>query len=147
MAQSVSWAKTLLQIKSLKKIKAKDVDLVINLSASPFSVDKFKGRKTVCQKTALHFKAPIVYVNMVGAQDEIIYDGLSFVTSKTGKIVAKAHQFCEDILVYDTDLDKGFMQPTEKHKSEIIRQALVLGLRDFEKNWVSKGTCRFKWRH
>ena len=115
----------------IKKIKAKDVDIVVNLSASPFTTDKLKSRKTVCQKTALHTKAPVVYVNMVGAQDEIIFDGGSFVTSAKGKLVAKAHHFTEDILVFDTNLDRGFIQLEEKNKYENYRQALVLGIRDF----------------
>jgi NAD+ synthase (glutamine-hydrolysing) len=61
----------------LKSIK-ETFDLVINLSASPFSVSKEKDRLLVIKQTVKHFKAPMVYVNMVGAQDELIFDGGSF---------------------------------------------------------------------
>ena len=68
---------------------------------------------------------------MVGAQDEVIYDGGSFVTSNQGKIVAKAHHFHEDILMFDQSLNRGFVHPTEKNKTENLRQALVVGIKDF----------------
>ncbi|MCB0356947.1 MAG: NAD+ synthase [Bdellovibrionales bacterium] len=115
----------------IKELKSKEIDLVLNLSASPFTTNKLKSRIAVCKSTALHLKAPVVYVNMVGAQDEVIYDGGSFVTSATGKVVAKAHHFTEDVLVYDTQLGRGFIQLQEKNKYENYRQALVLGIRDF----------------
>ncbi|MCB9025649.1 MAG: NAD+ synthase [Bdellovibrionaceae bacterium] len=115
----------------ITKLKPKDVDFVVNLSASPFTINKVNSRKKVCKKTALFLKSPVIYVNMVGAQDEIIFDGGSFVTSSLGKIVAKAHQFIEDILVFDSDLNRGFIQHEEKNKWENYRLALVLGIRDF----------------
>lgn len=115
----------------LKKLKASQTDLVVNLSASPFTYDKWQGRKQVCSMTAKHFKTPVVYVNMVGGQDEIIFDGGSFVTAKNGKIVAQAHHFTEEILVYDSELGRGFYHPQEKEKLEKIRKAIVLGIQDF----------------
>ncbi len=115
----------------IKAIKSKYVDLVVNLSASPFTVNKLKSRQKVCKLTAEHLKAPVVYLNMVGGQDEIIFDGGSFVTSEKGKVVARAHHFNEDILIYDSELNRGFLHAPEKNKYEKFRQALVLGIRDF----------------
>lgn len=115
----------------LAQIKKANLDLVLNLSASPFTKDKLKSRKTVTKKTALHFKAPVVYVNMVGAQDEIVFDGGSFVTSAKGEVVAKAHHFIEDILIYDMNSNKGFIHREEKCTWENYRQALILGIQDF----------------
>lgn len=121
----------------LKKIKKQKVDLVINLSASPFFEGKLEQREYVVQKTAQHFKAPMVYVNMVGAQDEIIYDGQSFLVDKTGKVKFRCEDFAEDLNVFDlkTLEDWTGHKPAAKLssicKTEQLRKALVLGLKDF----------------
>lgn len=118
----------------LKKMKKEKIDLVINMSASPFFSGKLKQRKYVVEKTAQHFKAPMVYVNMVGAQDEIIYDGQSFLVDAKGKLQFACRSFEEDLNVFDLDSledwnsDKGTLKENE---TEQLRKALVLGLKDF----------------
>lgn len=115
----------------IKKLKNQKIQLILNLSASPFTDTKLKGRQKVCRLTAAELKAPLVYVNMVGAQDELVFDGGSFVTSMEGKVVAQARHFMEELLVYDTELGRGFIQNVEKLHIERVRQALVLGVSDF----------------
>ncbi len=114
----------------LKKIKVKP-DYVINLSASPFHTTKFKMREHVVAETAKHFKAPMVYVNMVGAQDELVFDGGSFAVDAKGKTLARALFFEEDLVLIDYAKKEGQIQPMQKYREEILRQALVLGIRDF----------------
>lgn len=127
----------------LKKVPRKKIDLIINLSASPFFPNKIDHRKSVVQKTSKYFNAPLLYVNLVGAQDEIIYDGQSFVTHPTlgSQIVGKI--FEEDLTVFDLELfkDKSFYKTklTKKSSSEILYKALVLGIKDFcQKNSIQK---------
>jgi NAD+ synthase (glutamine-hydrolysing) len=69
------------------KVPKKKIDMVINMSASPYHVGKFKKRQFVASQTAKYFKAPLLYVNMVGAQDEIVYDGQSFLVSAKDKVL------------------------------------------------------------
>lgn len=114
----------------LKKVKGK-FDLVVNLSASPFSLNKEKFRHIVCKKTSAHFKAPLVYVNMVGAQDELIFDGGSFAIDKSGKVVAQSVRFTEDLNVVDFAEKAGGFRTQKLSQTETIRQALILGIRDF----------------
>jgi NAD+ synthase (glutamine-hydrolysing) len=118
----------------IKKIKKQKVDLVINMSASPFFAKKLKQREYVVQKTAQYFKAPMVYVNLVGAQDEIVYDGQSFLVDKTGKTKFACLDFEEDLNVFDLDTLEDWNGRSKKNKVssvEQLRKALVLGLRDF----------------
>lgn len=121
----------------LKKIKKQKTDLVINMSASPFFEGKLKQRERVVKKTAQHFAAPVVYVNMVGAQDEIIYDGQSFLTDKTGKIKFICQHFAEELNVFDLSTlqdwqDLGTRRTKIKvNPDEQLYKALVLGLREF----------------
>jgi len=115
----------------LDKIKIKKVDLVLNLSASPYFGGKFKLRQEVVAKTAKKFKAPMAYINLVGAQDEIIFDGGSFVVNSAGKKVVDCLKFQEDLNIFDLDTLESWNPSVEVNEIEELRQALVLGIRDF----------------
>lgn len=115
----------------LQKIPKSKVDLVVNLSASPFTLEKLKLRQQVVQMTAKQFSAPVVYVNMVGAQDELIFDGGSFAIDKSGKILAQAVRFEEDFSVIDFSKLEGSGRKLLPSPKEDLRKALVLGIRDF----------------
>ncbi len=126
-------------------VKKKKIDLVINLSASPFFTNKISKREYMVQKTASYFKAPLVYVNMVGAQDEIIYDGQSFVMTAKGEKKLSCLAFSEDLNVFDLatlkDWNATEVFGVRKKESdvELLRKALVLGIKDFlEKNNIKK---------
>ncbi len=114
----------------LKAIKGK-YDLVINISASPYAKNKMKLRRMVVEKTAKHFKSPVMYVNMVGGQDEIIYDGASFVVDKAGKTLACAKRFEEDIALFDLDTMSGEKQKEQSKLEQHLYGALRLGLQDY----------------
>lgn len=114
----------------LQKINGK-VDLVINMSASPYFSEKMKLREYVTQKTSLHFKAPMLYVNLVGAQDEIIFDGRSFVVDHKGKKQFQCLAFQEDLNVFDLNTLESWSNSKSAVGIEELRQALVLGISDF----------------
>lgn len=118
-------------VNPLTQAPRKGLDLAVNLSASPFTDTKFKNRRTVVGLTAKHFKCPMVYVNMVGAQDELIFDGGSFAVDAKGKVVAQSLRFEEDLNVFDTKTGAGWVRELAEEKQEILRSAIVLGLRDF----------------
>ena len=124
----------------LKKIKKQKIDLIINMSASPYFEGKLKQREYVVKKTAKYFQAPMVYVNLVGAQDEIIYDGQSFLIDKTGKIKFICLDFAEDLNVFEIETLKDWNAKILKpHSIEQIHKALVLGIKDFSsKTGLSK---------
>jgi NAD+ synthase (glutamine-hydrolysing) len=115
----------------LQEVKPRKMDLVLNLSASPFTHSKMKNRMTVVKATAAYFKCPMVYVNMVGGQDELIFDGGSVAVDKRGKVIAQNVRFDEDLNVVDLGEMMGAHRELAKDPQEIVRSALVLGLRDF----------------
>lgn len=118
---------------------ARPIDLVVNLSASPYGENKVKQRHRVVTATAKHFRCPMIYVNMIGAQDELIFDGGSFAISGSGKSLAQCAHFAEDS--FDLDLE-NLGKGTALEKREVLidfRSALVMGLRDFvHKNGFKK---------
>ncbi|WP_373998564.1 NAD+ synthase [Bdellovibrio bacteriovorus] len=118
-------------VNPLAQVKKQKIDMVINLSASPYFVGKMKQREYVVSKTARYFKAPMMYVNLVGAQDEIIFDGASFVIDKNGKKVLTCQSFEEDINVIDIDTMEVWNKTPKIDVTEELRRALVLGIRDF----------------
>ena len=116
----------------LTEIKKNKIDLVVNLSASPWFVEKEKLRNDVTTKTAKNFKAPILYVNLVGAQDEIIFDGHSFIMTPQGKRIFECQKFVEDLNVFDLKTKESWSSSfTRDSEVEQLRKALVLGIKDF----------------
>lgn len=117
-------------------LKGEKVDLILNMSASPFTKRKRRDRHFVTQKTALLFKAPLIYTNLVGAQDEIIFDGASFAIDKKGQLLTQSPGFTEDLNIIDffstTKNDKPKPKATLKSSAtETLKDALVIGLRDY----------------
>jgi NAD+ synthase (glutamine-hydrolysing) len=108
-------------------------DLIINIAASPFSYDKDHLRNRVLQENAQRWNVPIVYVNQVGANTEIIFDGASKVLNKKGQILHSMKSFAEDFIVFDFGQinDEQPIRISQKTKIEKIHEALILGLRDF----------------
>lgn len=115
----------------LKKLKHGSCDLVLNMSASPFVHRKLGLRREIVKATAKHFGAPVVYVNSVGGQDEIIFDGGSFVSDPRGRILCEAARFNEDLVIFDTEAGAGEKRGRKLSGIELTREALVLGIRDF----------------
>ncbi len=118
----------------LKLVPRKKIDLVINMSASPFYDEKFALREFMVVNTAKFFKAPMLYVNMVGAQDELIYDGQSFLVNGKGAIQFKCRAFEEDLNVFELDTLKDWnAEPLVKKVNvyDQLRKALALGIKDF----------------
>ncbi len=139
----------------LKQAK-KGAELLINISASPYHAGKFKSRYNLLRRRALQTHLPILYVNLVGGQDELVFDGRSFAVDRYGKIVLRAKSFEEDIKIFQlspvvipakagiqkdnfTGLDSRFrgnddLEPLSQ-EIEDIYAALRLGTRDYvEKN-------------
>lgn len=107
--------------------------LMLNLSASPFSFEHTNDRLNVIKENARRYKIPIFYVNCFGAQTDIVFDGGSVVASPDGNNFEELPYFQEVLKVYDLDdVEKGiFRKEQRKDKSELIYNALILGIRDY----------------
>jgi len=81
-------------------------ELIINISASPYHAEKIKERLKVLSGTAKRNLASIAYLNMVGGQDELVFDGNSLIMSEKGEVLVWAKSFTEDVLIYDFDIEK-----------------------------------------
>ncbi len=126
------------EIKPLKDLKKSKVQLVINISASPFYAGVKEKRQTLFKLQARHYGLPLIYVNQVGAQDDLIFDGRSSVVDKKGNILFEAPIFEENLVFYDFEKSRITKKLNEDSTREMYN-ALVLGVRDyFSKNGFKK---------
>lgn len=115
-------------------------DVMLNLTASPYSLDKAENRLTVCQKAAKTLICPVLMCNQVGGCDSLIFDGYSFYVDAAGDLIHHAKGFEEDFLL--VDLDKQEKEITlNVDKIENLYKALVLGLKDYFKKQGFKKAC------
>jgi NAD+ synthase (glutamine-hydrolysing) len=128
-------------------LNAAGAQLLINASASPFVLGKHDFRLQLFGEQVRRFNKPLIYVNQVGGNDELIFDGNSHVLDAKGNLIAQAKDFEEDLLVVDLEEGSGFRvqgsareNPIHRHATglESIYKALVLGLRDYVRK------CGFK---
>lgn len=116
------------------------IRMILNISASPFDIGKIKKRQEILGQCAKQFKSAVAYCNLVGGQDELIFDGRSILADSTGEIKAKAKAFDEDLLIADIiPANDGAIEvrplqaaaPQPASIAEEIYQALVLGTKDY----------------
>jgi len=112
-------------------------DIMINISASPFNYTQEKERIKILKANTLQYKIPLVYVNQVGAQTELLFDGNSCVLDGSGNTIAACRSFTEDIIRVEFDhnsktIKSDFPAKYGNHsKAALIHDALVMGIRDY----------------
>lgn len=111
--------------------RGESLDAIVNLSASPYHDDKLQAREDILRNTATSLGAPLIYANLVGGQDELVFDGASFVIAADGSLAGRAPQFEEAL--FTVHLDRLECTSTEKPlgKLEEVYRALITGLRDY----------------
>ncbi len=105
--------------------------LLINVSASPFWQDKHPFRQRLFGHQARRHKLPIVFVNQVGGNDELIFDGASMLIDAGGNVVAQAKAFESDLLIVDTESPSSARREPYPESIASVHDALVLGTRDY----------------
>jgi NAD+ synthetase len=106
------------------------VDCILNISASPWTVGKEKVRYEMLSSLARKAGRPVACCNLVGGNDELVFDGGSLVFNGRGELIGRAEPFAEDFIVVDTEKASALFPPARADKENVYR-ALVLGLRDY----------------
>ncbi len=130
------WGKRTYAVNPIEDLVNVGVDLIVNLSASPYSVGKQKIREAMLRHGANRYQKPILYVNQVGANDDLIFDGNSVGLNSQGEVVCRTKGFESDLVIVElaeepTDLLPGTIALLPKTEEEEIFSALVLGVRDY----------------
>jgi NAD+ synthase (glutamine-hydrolysing) len=125
----------------INDLLAKGAEILINAAASPYTYDKPQRRRQLIGNVAKRYGVPVIYVNQVGANDQLIFDGASMVFSAQGDLSLKAKIFEEQCLIFDSeDLVKNKSIEEEFYGTSIenMHKALILGLKDYVRK------CGFK---
>ncbi len=130
------WGKRTYEINPIEDLVQLGVGLIVNLSASPYSVSKQKLREEMLQHSASRYQIPILYINQVGGNDDLIFDGSSFACDRHGEIVCRAKAFDTDLVIVELDEEKPDLLPAStvplaETEAEEIFSALVLGVKDY----------------
>ncbi|MDB9312821.1 NAD+ synthase [Spirulina sp. CS-785/01] len=130
------WGKRNYQVNPFAELANREVDLIVNLSASPYSVSKQQVRESMLQHSVTRYHLPVIYTNQVGGNDDLIFDGNSVAVNRQGEIVSRARGFSEDLQLIEYHPEKRDLLPTHINPLSDSPEAemwlaLVLGVRDY----------------
>ena len=122
----------------ISELKSKNIDILLNLSASPYTFKKLEIRTKISSFAAQYLQVPLIYVNQVGANDNLIFDGNSFIVNKNGSKIKQLKSFSEDFFSWEINQSINFKNKYKDSEISSIFDALVLGVKDYAKK------CGFK---
>ena len=125
------WKHQLYSRDPIKEIVRGNPDVLINISSSPYAFGKRAFRLKMLQTIARRHRVPVVFVNSVGGNDSLVFDGSSLGLDARGKVQARAKSFEEDLVFFDTSQQRKDLLPQPVEEIESLFQALVLGTHDY----------------
>jgi NAD+ synthase (glutamine-hydrolysing) len=132
------WPRRLYTVDPVETLVHAGGNFVLNISASPFWANKRELRHDMLATIARNDRVPVAFVNQVGGNDGLVFDGSSLVFDREGNVIARGKSFEEDLILFDSDSLAGEMHDQVEGEEASIYAALVLGTRDY----VSK--CGFQ---
>ena len=125
------WERPLYRRDPVQELAHSGADLLISINASPYHMGKRALRREIFAATARRHSIPLVYVNQVGGNDQLVFDGTSFAMDATGRVAASAASFAEDLVLFDSATGAGAQHDNLPDECEAVYEALVLGTRDY----------------
>ncbi len=125
------WERRLYQRDPVEELGSGGAEILISINSSPFHLGKRALRREVFSATARRYRMPVVYVNQVGGNDQLVFDGSSFAMDSQGNVTATAASFLEDLVMVDVDTGLGQRHETHPREMDAVYDALVLGTRDY----------------
>jgi NAD+ synthetase len=124
------WQDRRYRINPIAELANEGAELIFNLSASPWHLGKNRIRHAMLASLAKKVQRPLLYANLIGGNDELIFDGTSLAFDSKGELLARGKMFEEDFVVVDSDAS-GVVAPPDMPDDEKVYKGLVLGLRDY----------------
>jgi NAD+ synthase/NAD+ synthase (glutamine-hydrolysing) len=115
----------------VEELAQSGAELLLSVNASPYHMGKRELRRTLFARAARRYGIPVIYVNQVGGNDQLIFDGSSFAMDATGRVIASGASFAEDLVVVDVDTGPGDLRESHPDECQAVYDALVLGTRDY----------------
>jgi NAD+ synthase/NAD+ synthase (glutamine-hydrolysing) len=115
----------------VEELAQSGAEVLLSINASPYHIGKRALRRELFARAARRHEIPVVYVNQVGGNDQLVFDGSSFAMDADGQVIASAASFQEDLVLVDVDAASGEHHDTFPEECEAVYEALVLGTRDY----------------
>jgi NAD+ synthetase len=125
------WKKQLYTRDPVEESVRAGANLLLNIASSPYSTEKFQLRHDMLKTIADTRHIPVVYVNQVGGNDQLVFDGSSMAFDANGELRARARSFDEDLVVFNTSDHHLEIHPAPASETEAVYQALKLGVHDY----------------
>ena len=125
------WTRQLYSRDPVEELATQGANFLINISGSPYHMHKRELRREMLAAIARRRKMPIAFVNQVGGNDQLVFDGASFVLDASGEVRALAKSFDEDLVFYDAETNTGEIHESFTNEPDAVYQALVVGCRDY----------------
>ena len=125
------WKQRLYQRDPVEELFEAGGEMLICINASPYNMGKRTIRRSIYRAAARRYRKPVIYVNQVGGNDQLVFDGSSFAMNGAGEVIASARSFEEDLIIVDVDASTGDRREDFPEECEAAYQALVLGTRDY----------------
>jgi NAD+ synthase (glutamine-hydrolysing) len=125
------WAKRLYERDPVAEMVEQGAGVLISINSSPYTMDKRALRLEMLRAIATEHRKPVIYVNQVGGNDSLVFDGSSVALDAEGRVVARAAAFEEDLVLFDTETGAGEIRPQIENELDAVYRALVCGTRDY----------------
>jgi NAD+ synthase (glutamine-hydrolysing) len=125
------WTQRLYARDPVSEIAAKGSTVLLNISSSPYTMGKRGLRQDMLRAVVMKHRLPMVYVNQVGGDDSLIFDGSSMAIAADGRVAAQAKSFEEDLVFFDSETGQGDLHEPVDSEMDASYRALVLGTRDY----------------
>jgi len=125
------WKRRRYHFDPIQELAASGAQAIVNLSASPFAVGKYKLRDQMLGSLAAKHHVPVLYVNQSGGNDDLLFDGRSSAYSATGQLIARGQAFASDVVIVDLDAQRPIASADDVPAEKEIWDALVTGTRDY----------------
>ncbi|MCL4402749.1 MAG: NAD+ synthase [Acidobacteria bacterium] len=125
------WQRPLYRRDPVQELASAGGRILISINASPYHMGKRSLRREIFQTTARRHRIPVVYVNQVGGNDSLVFDGSSFAMDAEGRVAASAASLTDDLVFFDTGSGEGDLHENLEDECEAAYEALVLGTRDY----------------
>lgn len=125
------WERRLYERDPVEELIKSGAELLLVINGSPYHMGKRQLRREIFVAAAKRYAVPVAYVNQVGGNDHLVFDGSSFALNAQGELLASAASFEEDLVVFDTETGEGDVRSSYPDEHDALYQALVLGTRDY----------------
>lgn len=125
------WQRPLYERDPVEELMRQGAELLVSINASPYHMGKRELRRQIFANTARRHRVPVVYVNQVGGNDELIFDGSSFALDSEANLIASCLSFAEDLVIVEPFAGAGEIHENLADEHEAVYEALVLGTRDY----------------